>query len=212
MDPWDNLQIEHDSYKLLITGKSGYGKTTYWLRTLLGLPAGVKFIFDHKGEVALRLGCRPCFTPEELGQAIDTGWVIYSPAVMFEGRQPEGFLYFLEFAFRASCQLPGRKIFGCDELQHFVGTSQVPGELAMVNDDGRIRGLDMVYISSAPNIIHNRLRGQVDEVVAFRTDEDNPLEWLITKGFNPEHLKNLIKGEFICRNCNSGAQARGRVF
>jgi hypothetical protein len=168
-----------------------------------GFPSGVNVV---RGDAAIEGGL------VDLAAAVPSGWVIFNPGVMFEGDQPSGFLFFCEFAFRVSTAHGGRKIFACDELQTFVGTNQVPRELALVCEDGRLRGLDMMFISSAPNLIHNRLRGQVTEAVAFRTEEDNPLSWLIERRFDPDQVQTLQKGQYICRNLLTGVQVNGRVF
>jgi hypothetical protein len=209
----DNLQISHNSYKLLITGKSGTGKTTYWLRAMLGLPARLKFVFDHKCEVAQRLGCRPAYNVKELSEMLARGWCIFDPSYMFKGRRPDAFLFFCEFAFEVSCQCQGRKLFCCDELQQFIGTMAMPPEFSAVIEDGRIHGLDALMISSQPNLIHNRVRNQLTEIVSFQQLDQNAIQWLENQaGFDPEQVKTLEKGEFICRNLDSGVQVGGRVF
>lgn len=205
------LQIEHVGYKLLVTGKSGYGKTTYWLRALLGTPADCRFIFDHKGEVAHRLGARPAFTEDDLAQGVADGWCVFNPSVMFKGRLPDAFNFFCEFAYDMACEMPGRKIFGADELQQFVGTNSMPPELAAVIEDGRIRGLDAMLITSQPNLIHNRVRFQTTEVVTFFMDEERPLDPLIAWGFNEQEVKSLDRFNFIQRIPSLGTQERGSV-
>ena len=205
------LQLNHRAYKLLITGKSGSGKSTYFLRTLLGLPARCRFILDHKGEVAMRLGARPCLTVQDLAAAVPSGWVVFNPSVLFQGRRPDGFAFFCDFVWEICGSMPGTKIFAVDELQQFLGTQTLPPELAAVLEDGRIRGLDAVLISSQPNIIHNRIRNQITEVAAFKTEEKNALDWLESRGFEPGQVAGLARGQFICRN-ESGAESRGQVF
>lgn len=206
-----NLQLSHTAHKLLVTGKSGHGKSTYWLRSLLGTKARVKFIFDHKGEVCARLGCKPCFGPRDLAAAVPTGWVIYQPAKMFPGRPDKGFLFFCELAYDLSQSIPGTKLFACDELQQWIDTNSIPIEFGQVIYDGRIRGLDASLISSEPHAIHNRVRGQITEVAAFRTEEENALAWLSKRGFDVERVKLLPPGHFICRN-DQGLESCGAVF
>lgn len=205
------LQIEHVGYKLLVTGKSGYGKTTYWLRALLGTPADCRFIFDHKGEVAHRLGARPAFSIEELAQGVTDGWCVFNPSVMFKGRLPDAFNFFCDFAYEVACELPGRKIFAADELQQFVGTNSMPPELAAIIEDGRIRALDAMLITSQPNLIHNRVRTQMTEAVTFFLDEERALEPLMSWGFNEAEVRSLEKFQFLQRDLSDGTQQRGSV-
>lgn len=205
------LQFDHDPYKLLIVGKSGTGKTTYFLRALLGLKARCRFVFDHKGELAAKLGCRPALTIPDLAAAVPRGWVVFQPWAMFKGRAAAGFAFFCDWAYEVAGFMPGRKIVAVDELQQFISAHQVDPEFGAVVEDGRIRGLDLVAISSAPNLIHNRVRGNMTEVAAFLTDEARPLEWLQARGFDPAILARLPRGHYVCRN-EKGGQVAGRVF
>lgn len=206
------MQLTHRAHKLLVTGRSGSGKTTFWVRYLLGTPAGLKFVFDHEGELSHRLGVPPAVNVDQLGQAAASGWCIYDPAAMFPGRLEEAFNFFCEFAFTVATRIPGRKIFACDELQKLVGTAKVSTELAMVLETGRRYGLDAAMISQQPNLIHNRIRNQVTEVVTFQQMDPNAVEYLEAVGFEPEQIRALRPGSFLARNLNSGAQSSGKVF
>ena len=206
------MQLDHRPYKLLVTGASGTGKTTYWTRYLLGTVAQLKFVFDHEGEFAFRNKIRAATTPEELGIGAHQGWCVFDPGRMFPGDLPSAFNFFCEWAFQVSSRTNGRKLFACDELQTQVGTNQISRELALVLETGRRYGLDAAMISQQPNLIHNRIRNQLTEAVSFRQLDQSAMEWLEGVGFDPEALRGLPDGAYLDRNLKSGAVASGRLF
>lgn len=206
------MDLAHKPYKLLITGASGSGKSTYWTRYITGTAARIKFVFDHEGEFAYRHKIKPAVTIEELAAGTGHGWAVYDPSVMFAGRLGEGFDFFCDFAFQVSSSLDGRKLFCCDELQKLVGTNQVSPELALVLETGRRYGLDVALITQQPNLVHNRIRNQLTEVVSFRQIDAAPIQWLEGAGFKGEELSALPNGRFVARNLLTGGQATGLLF
>jgi hypothetical protein len=206
------MNLAHRPFKLLVTGRSGTGKTTYWSRYVTGARAQVKFIFDHQGEFQARFKSRAATTPAELAAAVPTGWCVYDPARMFPGRIPEAFGFFCAFAFEASRRIRGRKLFACDELQALIGTAAMPPELALVLETGRREELDAAMISQQPNLVHNRVRNQVTEVAAFAQTDQNAVGWLEAAGFQAHQVRALRPGECIVRNLGSGREVRARVF
>lgn len=205
------LQLSHESYKLLVTGKSGKGKSSYWLRVLAGRRADYRFIFDHKGEVSQRLGLPAASTIAELADGLAGRWCLFNPSRMFPGRLPTGFLFFCDWVFEMCGTLPGTKLFACDELQHLAGTSKLPIELAKIVEDGRLRGIDCAFIASQANTVHNRIRNQITECVSFMQEDEHALGWLREYGFDPEAVKRLQKWHFIARREGSKSQISGKV-
>jgi hypothetical protein len=210
------MNLEHKSSKVLITGQSGTGKSTFWTRYVLGHGAAFKFVFDHEGEISFRLHHRAAFTAGELGVAAASGFCIFDPSRMFAGRLPEAFAFFCRFVFDFSSHLKAYasrgKLFACDEVQQFLTPGAVPAEFATVLECGRRYSLDVVCVAQAPNILHNRLRNQLSEVVAFRALDENALRFLEGVGFQPESVRRLPDGAFIAANLRSGRQVPGRVF
>lgn len=206
------MQIDHRPYKLLVTGASGSGKTTYWTRFLLGTQARLKLVFDHEGEFSYRQRVPAASDPQSLADGAARGWCIFDPGRMFPGMLPEAFNFFSEFSFNAAVAMPGRKIFACDELQKLVGTSQVSRELALVLETGRRYGLDVAMISQQPNLIHNRIRNQLTEVVTFRQIDQVAVDWLESVGFEADSVRALGNGHFIALNLLTGGCSCGSVF
>ena len=130
------MQLHHEPTKVLITGASGCGKSTYWTKLILGYPARTKFVFDHEGELQKRLGVRAASNSSGLAEGAARGWCIYDPC-NFRGDFESAFNFFSEFAFEASARLPGTKIFACDEIQEFVGTRSIDQFLKRILQRGR---------------------------------------------------------------------------
>ncbi|MCU0770854.1 MAG: hypothetical protein MUE94_03660 [Verrucomicrobia bacterium] len=208
----NHVNLSHKPSKLLITGCSGSGKTTFAMRYLLGKVAGPKFIFDHEGEFALRLKTPSCRSPQEMFDALPSGWVLFDPCRMFPGDLEAGFRFFLEWAFNVSTKLGGNKLFACDELQKLVGTAKCPWELALVLETGRRHGLDTLMITQQPNLIHNRVRNQTTEVVTFRQVDKAAVGYLEDLGFDAERIRKLCPGSYLLRNLQNGAERQGSVF
>lgn len=206
------MQLFHRSNKALITGGSGTGKTTYWTRLILGYRAQTKFVFDSEGELAYRLDATPATSPEQIGAAIPSGWVIYDPEPMFGSDLERGFAFFSSFAFEASARLPGTKLFACDELQAFVNVQTLSPELRDIMQRGRRRGLDFVAVTHQPNELNNKVRSQLTEVVSFLQIEERAISWLTAAGFEESDLRGLRPGEFIARNLRGRGAVRGQVF
>ena len=206
------MQLDHEPTKVLVTGASGRGKSSYWTRLLIGYPAQHKFVFDHEGELAVRLRVRAAEDLAGLAQAANTPWCIFDPARMFPGRLPDAFAFFCDFTFQAAVKMRGSKLFACDELQKLLGTDRITDELALVLETGRRYGIDAVMVAQAPNLIHNRIRNQLTEVVTFQQLDGNALKYLREVGFNDEEVRQLRIGQFVARNLKTGGEARGNVF
>lgn len=207
------MQLTHRPTKILVTGKSGTGKSTYFTRYVLNSAHDWKFIFDHEGEFQQRLDCGAVYELAGLEEPLqEERWVIYDPSKEFPGETEAAFDKFLGWVFARCATLPGTKLFACDELQKMVGTMSVTHNLTCLLETGRRRGLDCVMISQQPNAIHNRVREQLTEVVTFQQLTDNAIDFLAQIGFDAEQVRALHPGEFWARSLSTSAEARGRVF
>lgn len=208
------MQLDHHALRVIVAGQSGMGKSTFLVKFLQGARATCKFIFDPEGEFSLRLKRRPARTAADLVSAVQNGFVIYDPSTMFPGRAGDGFNFFAKWAWKVSEKIPGRKIFACDEFQRWsnTGGGGICEGLSLVLESGRRYGLDSILVTLAANAIHNRVRGAATEIIAFRTIEPRPLEWLSGQGFDPEELKALEKGIYVARVSGKQQATRGRVF
>jgi len=210
-EAWPKLQYDHPSSKILVTGKSGSGKTTYGLRLLTNGQWDYRFVFDGEGELATRLRLRPAFSPEQCLAAVSGRWVIFDPGRTFSNPQA-GLSFFCEWAFTLCERLPGRKIILVDELWKYCNSATVPKELELVVFTGRRVGLDCLFLSQRPNRIHNSIRDALSEVVSFRLQDTNSLKFITENGFDEAAIRNLAPGQFIAMNLDNGAVEEGRVF
>ena len=210
------MQWQHHSSKILITGKSSSGKTTYGLRYLTHARYDYKFIFDGENngqgsELAKRMGLRPCHSAQDLIEALPGRWVLFDPICMFSN-PVAGCLFFADWVFQVCCRLPGEKLVVIDELWKYTNAAVVPAELELVVFTGRRAGLDCLFLSQRPNRIHNSIRDALSEIVCFRLQEENSLKFIKEQGLDHEAVRRLVPGEFIAWNLDTGAEERGRVF
>lgn len=206
------MNLAHHPTKLLITGKSGCGKSTYFTKFIEGSDHVQKFIFDHEGEFAYRLGITPFFNFDELQKGIKNPYVIFDPSVEYPGAIGEAFLFFCEWVFEIAKNSSGTKLFCCDELQRLVGTTTVPHEFSLLIETGRRYEVDTVFVSQQPNIIHNRIRNQITEVVAFQTLDQAATKFLAGLGFSEDELNSLDRGAYISLSLDTGKFVTGKIF
>lgn len=197
--------FDHISDKRLIVGASGTGKSTLLLKQLKKQKARLKFIYDHQGEYAHKLGIPACYDPEGLCEKTAAGgYVIFDPLKMFSGKLPEGFCFFCDYVWAVCTELPGRKILCCDELQKVTDEKSLCEELQNILDSGRRFQIDCIFGSQAPNSLHNRVRGQITEVYTFNHWEDNALIYLKANGFDSEQVRNLPIHKYFYKNLRTG--------
>ena len=202
---WDN----HRKFCLGVFGASGTGKTTYLTRFLEAVKGTTcRFIFDADGEFSRKFNRPGVRRQEDIPAAIADGWVIYDPTE-HPGSVEEAFAFFAALAYRVSPLLPGRKFFVVDELQDHTDGNKIPPVLKDIVQKGRRRGLDSAFISQAPNLLHNAVRGQLSEVTCFQMVDDRALEYPVNFGFREQEIRTLPQFHWVCRN-KFGGEDRGR--
>ncbi|KAB2669825.1 MAG: ParA family protein [Verrucomicrobia bacterium] len=206
------LQLDHVRRGLVVTGKSGTGKTTFLARYLINSPrVRVRFVFDPDGPLSIRLGKRPVFTPQEMVAAIATGWVVYNPGRMFPGQSETAFDFFARWVWTVSARIPGRKIIAADELQKWTGTHRIRQGLALCLDTGRQHGLDSAFIAQGSNAIADRVKAQTTELVAFQLVTPRGLEWIEELGLDSQRVRRLPRLHFMAADLEAGTCHWGRL-
>jgi len=207
------MLLNHRPTKILVSGASGTGKSTFFTRYLLNTKAHpLRVIYDHEGELAYRLGFPAVRERDQLADALESGWVIYDPVQEFEGDAPSGFEWFCNWTFEVAKSLRRPMLFACDELQKLLTTSSLPPEFNTLNETGRRYGVDWMFIGQATNLVHNRIRNQVTEVVTFRQADENAVKFLEGVGFNADELRGLEIGEYRTRSMLDGTARAGCLF
>jgi hypothetical protein len=213
------MLVHHDPTKILIVGKSGVGKTTYLIRYVENAPQTRVFIFDHKREFEFRCGIVPATSIDECAEKVKRGekYISYFYATDYPGDSESAFQFYCEWVYdvcRAIIESGGteRSLFVGDEVNRFTGTSDIGWEFGQLIEDGRLWGIDFIGTSHGANQIHNKLRLQLSEVVAMRTKDKRPLEFLEECGFDPEEVRALPKGAYIVMDDSDDSFTRGKLF
>lgn len=215
------MQIHHKPTKILIVGKSGSGKSTYQLRYVKNSNFTRYFIFDHKLEFAERLGVAPVFSLDDLTEKLKAGekYLSYHHSDEYPGDGEGAFQDFCDYCYEISKAIEstgngsaGNSLFICDEVNRFTSTSDLGDGFKVLIEDGRLQGLDFIGTSHAANQISNRLRLQLSEIVALKTVDSRPLNFLEESGFDPEEVKALPVGTYICKDCDHDVFHRGKLF
>lgn len=217
------MQNQHQTRKTGVTGESGTGKSTFALRAFVNSSAQFRFGYDFEDELAQRLtqyrqSFHLCTTAEQLAEAVesyDREIILYNPDRDFGSEIETGFEFWNRWIFDISEQLPGEKLVWCDELQTFIGSQSLAGGLKDNCIRGRKRGINMMFVQSSLNLIHNSVRGQLTEIVAFRTTDPRHLEPLQDFGFDAQAINDmpfLKDGQFILRNKKTGTEISSEII
>jgi ABC-type dipeptide/oligopeptide/nickel transport system ATPase component len=209
------MQLQHKNNKILITGKSGSGKSTYFIEYLKKVKAKKVFVYDHQGEFGFRTKIPLQFTDSQLASAIadeKMRFVVFDPSENFKGDITVGFDYFCELVFNWCEQEDGVKVLACDELQKILGTDTLSYEFSTVLETGRKAGLDLIAICQQPNLLHNRIRNQISEVVSFPMQDERAIkimrdEW----GMDEEKIRGLKNLHYYLRQIDMGQDIFGDI-
>jgi len=209
--------LHHRPIKTVITGKSGSGKTTYFQRLLengFGHYWQTIFLYDWQGELSERMQLQPVWKIADLPSQLDKGWVIYDPAVEFEGQYKLGLSAFADWTFLA-CKAPDGprwpRLFACDEIQLLATNRDIVPEIQTILETGRRWALDTAIVSQQINELHNTFRAQSTEVVTFQHVDPYVLNVIGEWGFDPEQVSSLNTGHYLYRN-DRGVFESGRLF
>lgn len=215
------MDLAHPPTKILVSGNAGSGKSTFATAVLLNARHTLKFVFDQEGESQLRLGFAPARDAEGLLAQLAQGWVIFDPWEMFPDDLDQAFDWFCDWCFSVKEALNAEAadngqpfptaLFFCDELQNLVETHQVPRGLRAILERGRRQGIDTLLLTQQPNVIHNRTRNQITEVVAFSQVDQNAVEFLEDLGFAGEEIRALPVGHWRLLNLRQRKFQWGRI-
>lgn len=188
------MNLDHRPRKILITGKTGSGKTTALLELLRRMRYGHVFIFDPELELSRKLGLPVQASVKELAlRAMQGAPVCFDPARLFPGRTDEGFAFVCQWVYAVASVQRGKKLLVVDELQKFtrLGKGGIPKSFQVVLDVGRRQEIDLLIIAQRPNLVNDAVRAQLTEIITLCHTDRLPLAWLEQDGFDPEAVKAL---------------------
>ena len=99
-----------------------------------------------------------------------------------------------------------------DELWKFCSPNQIPKELAVVAQTGRVEDLELLTATQLPHKIHASITGQSTELVCFRLDEALALDKVEELGADRDAVQSLPLGSFVAWNRLTRSRLDGRVF
>jgi hypothetical protein len=168
------MHLGHKNNRKLITGRTGAGKssfTDYFLRKEAKFD--ICFVCDIKDEWAHRLGVVPTTDFSKI-----TGrekFVVFNP--LNDPAPEEAFEDFCLFVF-TFCDLAGKHVLVVfEELQEFVNHRTMPDNFRACLVRGRKHRLDMLMLSTQPNMIHNSIRSNISEVISFGQADENSTKY-----------------------------------
>jgi hypothetical protein len=209
------MNFHHKPVCVLITGKKGSGKTTYWLQRLVKERARYKFIFDPCREVSHKLRLQVCIDVPRMNAALAAGQIVcFDSSPLFPGDRREGFAFFARYVMNVSKALRGVKLFGCDEFQSVqrTGPDGLPPALKEITDEGRREEINCIFAAQRLNEINDDVRGQITELVTFKHTDTLPLRWLSDMGFDPEAVAALpAPGGWLRRDDDGKITTNARI-
>lgn len=201
------MNFHHQLSRQLVTGQSGTGKTTLYIREIIASTARFKFIFDPEREFATKTKQPVCVTVQDMTRQLAARRVvIFDPSQLFLGNREEGFAFFVRWVLAVSKILRGAKLLAADEIQNYTpdGSKDLPQSIRELLDMGRRYEIDSIFISNAVNEIHPAIRRQLTEIVSFRHTDALPLLWLRDRGIDPAGVNALPKFGYIRKNLLNG--------
>lgn len=205
------LQVGNKRRVTICAGVSGTGKSTFALRYLVNAPVDCRFVFDPEDEYAQRLRLPGASDVGSLSLGLIRGWVLFDPHKEFSGRLDDAFAFFCEWTFAMCVRLPGRKVLVVDEAWKYVTPRRHPVELEACVRSGRKRGLECLFNTQTPNLLHATIRNECSELVCFRLGDENCLAVPKEKGFDVAEIQTLPDLSFVARNLDTGGELRGRI-
>ncbi len=183
------IDLSHKNNRKLCTGRTGSGKssfTDYFLTKEAKFD--ICFICDIKGEWAHRLK-----VSETLDLATVKGnerFVCFNP--LDDPEPEEAFEDFNCYVFNFAAAGKRHVLAVYEELQTFVNTRTLPRSFLDCLVRGRKHRLDMLMLSTQPNLIHNSIRASISEVISFGQSDDNAVKYSRALGIdNVESLPDL---------------------
>lgn len=207
------IDLKHKAKHILITGRSGSGKTTLAEKIIREeSKQNFVFIFDPEFEFSSRFDgdAVVCASLDEMGTDEKNRIYIYAPDVTTDAQIE--FDDFCLFCFEFTTNFGGGVLMVVDELQEFVDADNFPENFKRCITRGRRYRLDMLYISAAPNLLHNSIRTQTSEAIAFAQSDELPVKFNKSLGFDADAILALADLHYLRKKIGHPAKAGEVIF
>ena len=206
------MNIMYRPTRYLISGISGYGKSTMVERLVKLLDMDKTFIFDHQEEFAGRFNL-PESDIEGLGNAIlarKCKIICFNPRMDFGASLQQAYDWFARYVYDYSWINKEEKCFVCDEQQDFINSYSSEEGLNLILQNSRKQQLNSILACQQENMIHNIARSQVTHRVYFHQEDITAAKHALSKGISMEELQGLGIGQYIM--LNNGKREDGNLF
>ena len=156
-----------------IFGKKGTGKTTRAKMILDLIPNLPRIIWSPQ---------RPMENYRGYGQEINTLDQLRHGAFIWNGNyDKETFVKFIERVFQMR-----NLILVIDDVHEYVTKQKMPPIFSAMVLSGRNRGISSIFISPAPNLVHNAILGSCTHIFAYNFNLQSQIEWIRNNFFGDE--------------------------
>ena len=198
-----------------VVGMSSSGKTTFAFEYLKKSPVACRFIFDDQGQASARLKIPLSATRAELERSLATRWSLFNPHVDYPGDIPGAFVFWCKWVFDVCKRGPGRKQVFVDEVWRHVSPTSLPQEFAVLIQQGRVEGIEVITATQRPHKLNEAILGNIVELVCFRLQHRLALQALSDLDIDDaevQKIQNIPLGSFRSYNLQTGKIVAGKVF
>lgn len=196
-----------------IIGASGSGKTSYVMRQLDKRKPKRLLVWDTKGE----------FAAEGYGQAVTTMAEVFRlmKAAGAKGGfkicyRPRGDGADMKKQFNLFCLgafYAKNLILVAEELSDVTNASHAPEGWRKVTTQGRTEGVIIFGLSQSPAQIDKDFFGNCSKVRTGRLNFDSHIKAMSNcMSCQPDEIRQLLAGQYIERDMNTGQVTRGKLF
>lgn len=196
-----------------IIGASGSGKTSYVMAEIKRRKSKRLLIWDTKGE----------FAREKYGVAVNNTADVFKllKAAGENGSfkicyRPRGDGADMKKQFNLICLgafYAKNLLFVAEELSDVTSASHAPEGWRKVTTQGRTEGVIIFGLSQSPAQIDKDFFGNCSKVRTGRLNFDSHIKAMANcMSYDKEVIRNLLAGEYIERDMNTGQVKRGKLF
>lgn len=198
---------------MAVIGASGSGKTSYVMADSKRRRPRRLLIWDTKGEFAREGYGQAITTTAGLMEALRAAGKNGSFAICY---RPRGDRASMQKQFNVFCLAAfysKNMIIICEELSDVTTASHAPEGWRKITTQGRTEGLIIYGLSQSPAQIDKDFFGNCSRVRTGRLNFESHIKALANcMSVDKKEIQNLLPGEYIERDMNTGQIKRGKLF